>query len=67
MTTCPHCGKKGVKIADRIWMGATEFVFDYCGYCGKNWPKHRTDKPDKAFDSNTGQVVDAEGFEANDN
>lgn len=61
MTTCPHCGKKGVKIADRIWMQGTEFHFDYCGYCGKNWPKSRTDKPDKIFDTNTGTVHDAEG------
>lgn len=66
MTTCPFCGKRGVKIADRITMQGVQFNFDYCGYCGKNWPKDRMDTPDKAFDSNTGQIVDAEGFDAND-
>lgn len=62
MTTCPHCGKRGVKIADRLRTQGVEIVVDYCGYCGKNWPKHRTDTPDLAYDSNSGQIVKAEGF-----
>jgi len=64
MTVCPHCGKRGVKIGDRIRRESTELVFDYCGYCGKNWPKDRRDPPDKFFDSNIGAIIESKKAEA---
>lgn len=42
---CPHCGARGVKIADEISRDGVSFRFDYCGVCGKNYPRNEADAP----------------------
>ena len=39
MSRCPHCGARGVKLRDDLELGSTVVGRDYCGRCGKNWPK----------------------------
>lgn len=39
MTTCPHCKARGVKLADEVSVQGVYFRVDYCGGCGRNWPK----------------------------
>lgn len=36
---CPHCGAKGVRMADSRYLDGVLFEFPYCGACGKNWPR----------------------------
>lgn len=38
LSRCPHCGARGVRIADSHISDGCTLVFDYCGQCGKNWP-----------------------------
>lgn len=46
LTKCPHCGARGVKIADRRIRDGFAIVADYCGKCGKNWPRGSNVMPD---------------------
>lgn len=46
LTTCPHCGARGVKIADRRIRDGYTLISDYCGKCGKNWPRDSRVMPD---------------------
>lgn len=39
MTRCPFCGALGVKLADEVHLQELTWRLDYCGRCGKNWPK----------------------------
>jgi hypothetical protein len=39
MTRCPFCGSRGVKLSDERLVNDLPFRFDYCGHCGRNWPK----------------------------
>lgn len=39
MTRCPYCDARGVKLADEVAVQGVAFRVDYCGHCGRNWPK----------------------------
>lgn len=39
MTRCPYCDARGVKLADEVAVQGVAFRVDYCGNCGRNWPK----------------------------
>lgn len=36
LSTCPHCGARGVKIRDVHQKDGVIFEWFYCGQCGKN-------------------------------
>ena len=38
LSRCPHCGARGVKVADDRKFDGVKVGVDYCGQCGRNWP-----------------------------
>jgi hypothetical protein len=36
---CPSCGARGVYLVDEVWVDGYPMRFDYCGKCGKNYPR----------------------------
>jgi transcriptional regulator NrdR family protein len=45
MTVCPFCKALGCKVADYVSSADGVLVrVDYCGKCGKNWPRDLAEK-----------------------
>lgn len=38
LSTCPHCGARGVKEFQPLTKDGYQCDVPYCGICGKNWP-----------------------------
>ncbi len=43
MSRCPHCGARGVKLEDYVHLQELTIRTDYCGRCGRSWPKQLID------------------------
>lgn len=39
LSRCPSCGARGTRIVDVIDHDGYQMRFDYCGLCGRNFPK----------------------------
>lgn len=46
MSTCPFCKARGVKIADRLTHDGVTMAYDYCGKCGRNYPRQDATAPE---------------------
>ncbi len=43
LSRCPFCKARGVRIVDRPVMDGFVIFADYCGKCGKNYPRPRSE------------------------